>query len=1067
MSSPSTADSTAGVAPIEILVFGEFSIRGIGGHGLGQTEGRTHVRALLALTAAYPQGVQRDEIADALWPRLGVDAARNRLHHTTHLARQALDAIAWPDEWIHLNHGRLQLDPRVSSDAHRIVRLMQTPLETASELDLLTAIEQYRGDWAPGIDAGGLGAAVRHQFHQAYVTLLKEAARRRIADGDVPARRHFLERLIEINPAEELPYQQLMQLDLDRGRHHAVLRRFEAASSVFSQRLGLRPSRALAEIAAAAANRISPGGRLQNCNAAGGDMLIDRESLVREILAAIEAESGIWNVHGLSGVGKTALMREVMRRAGAMLPDGVVYLSMGDGLGASIAETVCLTLGIEPESELSTQAGLELMLTSREMLIVLDDFDARLEGAALLASLPGYLRSRVVAITHVPLSVPAIRHVAVHPLRVPDAQAPLVQARLAPAIVFYRMRRPVADVYDWTAQHWSEVIALVRKLDGLPLAIELAAAKSYTMTAGEILAQLEATANDSGATASFHDGNYLHGPVGSALALSVRLLGAQTRTVLLGSAALPDWFAPQEAAAVARAAGLADDAALRVCLDELADAGLLERDNDHFRMLHLTRHYARREASYAGSWSRICRTRIGELVRRMGEGACDIEAPGYTHWMERVRSLHDEALPLLDEAQAEDPALFLALLVPLMHSWSVRGLQPLGLRWGQVGIVVAEAAGNVEALIAARVMTATLLLDGRHLNDALAHTEAALETLRIGAGDAIAPVLRAQLAAVHAQAIAGSRPLAEVVAFIDVELTAIEEPGQAGWWTLQTARMSLVQSVSIPQPAGILAVHWPFDACRARLAGSLTWCELLAVLSRGVPGITPQQRVALCDEMLECARDLRAPRAAHAALNHKASAQMALGKRADAETTVIEWYRLARATGRDTAATHACLRLAEIAWRSDDANACGPWMDAARKLVATLAPSHPMRVAVALHEMVIDALRGALDSAIARFVTLPIDIILTARRDSMEQLVEAAALLAGKARLENLAKTLSQYLGVLTDAKENVPLVKEFRARHLASAPTIRGDSLADVEQAVERTRRDLAILHEYWGLRP
>lgn len=1066
MKRPSAANTTVETAPIEILVLGGFSVRGIGGQGLGQIEGRTHVRALLALLAAHPQGVQRDEVADVLWPRLGEAAARNRLHHTMHLARQALGAIAWPDEWLQLQQGRVQLDPRVDSDAHRILRLVQQPLEAASEVDLLTALDQYRGEWAPEVVAGGLGHTVRRQFQEAHVALLKEAARRRIAEGDVPVRRQFLERIVDIQPADEWAYQQLMQLDLDSGRHHAALRLFEAAGRALGQKLGLRPSKVLADIAADAAARIGPDVRLHDRLAAPGEMLIDREPLIRDICAALRSGPGVWNVHGLGGVGKTALMREVMRRAGPTRPDGVIYVPLGDGKGPSIAQTVCLAAGLDPESELTTEAAFALLLASRDMLVVLDDLDERPEGASLLAALPAGLRSRVVAITRVPVALAEVNHVAVRPLGVPDADAPLVQVRLSPAIACYRLRRPVADVHEWSAQHWSEVIALVRKLDGLPLAIELAAARSATMTAGEILAQLEASAGDD-ESPGLHDSSYLHGPVGAALALSVRLLGPHARIVLHGCAELPGWFAPEDAIAVSEAAGLGKGLPLAGCLDELADAGLLERRDGRFRMLHLTRDHARREAAYAGLLPAIRRTRIEAMVQRLHREACDIESPGYTRWMDTLLACHDEALPLLDEVGAEDPDLFLGLLVPLMHSWAVRGLLTLGLRWAPVGIAVAEAVGDRQAAVGVRILTAALLIDGRRFDEALTYSGAALAEFESGGGDEISPVLRAHLVALHAEATAGTSPLAVALGAIDAELAAMQGAEQPGWWTLQAARLDLGQAIAVASMPGDQARVWPVDAWRARLAGSLTWCDLLLALSGGVPGMAPQERLDLCDELLACARELRAPRATHAALSRRAWAQMALGRISDAEATVIDWYRLARAAGRDSAATYACLWLAELSWRRDDVNGCAPWMDAARKLVADLPHANSMRINVALHEIVIDALHGALAGGIARFVALPVDFIATARRTALEHVVEAAALLAARCGLAHLATTLSQSLGVLSDAKDNVALVTDFRARHLTNASPVREESLLAAEHVIERARSDLLTLHEYWSAAP
>ena len=116
------------------------------------------MRPLLAIAASSRQGVGRDEAIDALWPRHSDTGAQNRLHHTMHLVRRALGALAWHDEWITLNQGRVQLDPRIVCDAAQLDTAALGPLDRLGNADLIEVIESCRGDWAPDVDAHAISS---------------------------------------------------------------------------------------------------------------------------------------------------------------------------------------------------------------------------------------------------------------------------------------------------------------------------------------------------------------------------------------------------------------------------------------------------------------------------------------------------------------------------------------------------------------------------------------------------------------------------------------------------------------------------------------------------------------------------------------------------------------------------------------------------------------------------------------------------------------------------------------------------------------------------------------------
>ena len=1042
-------------APIEIQVLGEFSIFGLGGQGLGQIDGRTHVRALLALTAASHAGVTRDEVADVLWPKLQESAARNRLYHTMYLARQALSGLAWPDEWLHLRQGRIQLDTRIRSDAHRIESLLSVPVEQIGEIELMRALDLYRGDWAPDVNAGGLGNLVRRRLRDWHVALLSEAARRRSAEGDTPARRQLLEKILSIHPTDESAWQQLMTLDLEVGRYNGVLRSYEVASRSLSQDLGLRPSRPLSDIAALASTRLGVDGDRIDRFTSGAEMLLGRQQLVNSLLEQISSGPGIWNVYGLGGVGKSALMREVTRRSGPARPDGAVLVSISEAPARSIADTVTRAIGQASRDDNVQDAGWTAILGSRDLLVVLDDLDRHPEGVTLLSAAPEELRSRIVVVTHSPLSWPGIRQVHVPPLAVPEDPWSIAQARHASAVTLYRLRRPVADIDEWSDQHWREVVALVRKLDGLPLAIELAAARSGTMTAGEILAQLERRRTPDQSSSD------VVRSLAMTLELSVGMLDPEAVKAMQACAAIPGWFTPEAAASVSCAAGFESPGDIGETLDRLADAGLLDRRSGQFRMLHVTRDHARNVAVQRGVWSGIQRARRMQVIDHLEARACDIESPGYTAWLDEILVWHDEAMSLLDAVENGDAISALRIVLPLMHSWVARGMSTPALARGLRALEVGRRQGDTDVWVTLATQLAILYLDRREVDQALEMTALAMSAPR----EALPAITHAYRLSIRAEVLSATGPIDVALELISRALRVEIDPCTSGWWTLKAQQIELSQVFTLTKDnasSWIESGDYPLAAWRARLSGSQTWCDLLMAISGSDEGMDAAERLEVCVELLQTARALRAPRAVHAALSRQAWALMALDRIEDSERAIIDWYRTAHAGGQDSAGALACLWLAEFAWRQEDVPRAQTWVETARRMASFLPAHHHMHQAIHMSEIAMAAVRGDLAAGIAHFVALPADFLASARRGNLEHLVEVGALLARLARLDHLFRSLSSALAPLSNVKDNVPLVNQFRARHLGDWQGVSTIDATSAERVGDRARADLATLHQY-----
>ena len=213
----------------------------------------------------------------------------------------------------------------------------------------------------------------------------------------------------------------------------------------------------------------------------------------------LREEVRLLTLTGPGGVGKTRLALEVAGRSGEAFADGVAFVPLAPLRDAApFPSVLAQTLGINEVAGEAPQQTLERHLQDRRMLLVLDNFEHLLAAAPVVAALVGACPQLTVLVTsRAPLRLGGEHQFLVPPLPLPEAEDLALDVILehdSPAAELFRQRaQAVTSTFELTAANAIAVARICRRLDGLPLAIELAAARVKLFPPQTLLGMLDSS----------------------------------------------------------------------------------------------------------------------------------------------------------------------------------------------------------------------------------------------------------------------------------------------------------------------------------------------------------------------------------------------------------------------------------------------------------------------------------------------------------------------------------------------------------------------------------------------
>lgn len=794
---------------------------------------RWHVRGLLALLAAAPAGrVDRDDACEVLWPDSPARAARNRLYHTVLLLKRTLVEFTHDLEWVRVDGGQISLLEGVWTDAGELRDILQRRDWVAAEKWLLEQAGPMQ-PFAPWLPDVGLVTILRAELEAARLEVLHGVVGQFETNEDTPARRRLLEHLLRVAPADELAQRALMELDLRAGRAHLVLRRYEQCARTMAELHGLKPSSATVELAARATHLLRPGqGRGQDEPAEGvapsgpaGLPIIGREALVVDLSTKlIQDSSSVTTLVGSGGIGKTRVAREAALRLTGAFADGIYWFDLSPYERASdVLALMIRTLRVGIDADSTGAAPLSRVFDARQMLVVLDNAEQVDQLASLLRLVcTGAQRTRVLVTSRVPLELPDEHVLLVPPLALPAASAPATELESSPAVQLFLQRAPSGPIN--TDRRLRDIASLVLRLDGLPLAIEIAAARAAINTPAEMISQLDYDLQvlDHGPV----DGEQRHRSMSAVLDWTARSLSADAASVYQIAAVPADAF--DMATLAALASGFPRLGPMEPAISDLVHAGLLEptASDDgmpRWRMLQLPRRHAATMAAAAGVLDQMRDRHLGWVARTIGlivERRWDTSQAAAADEIDRLEA---ETTAALLHANRSALGLLAPLVADLGDYWLLRSEVAIGERWCNTALdVLAHAEQETRSRLGARigVNLARLLLAKYEIEPASRAAQQAFDFALSTADDALV----ADAVETRVAAAARGGDLAGAAKLATHWLDRLGDHRSPAYWRLAARRtITEAQLGTLPTQSG---AHPDFKRLSEELGGTQTWLLL-------------------------------------------------------------------------------------------------------------------------------------------------------------------------------------------------------------------------------------------------
>ncbi len=388
---------------------------------------------------------------------------------------------------------------------------------------------------------------------------------------------------------------------------------------------------------------------------------------------------------GVGGTGKTRLANAIAHRSVREFSDGVFYVPLAPVADHELViPEIAKTLGVREDGATPLIESLNAHLRNKRMLLILDNFEQVIEAAPsvgeMLTTAPDV---KILVTSQIRLNLQFEREFTLQPLGVPvETQLAAKEVRAFPAVELFLRRAKAAKAdFALTDENAPAVAEICRRLDGLPLAIELAAVRVKVLSPQAILTRLENSL--SLLTGGAKDLPERQRTMRSAVSWSYDLLDRDEQDLLNRLSVFRGGFTLDSAESVA---GSSID--ILDGMSSLVDKSLIfqreQADGERrFKMLVVVREFAIEKLAESGEEDQTKARHAAFYADLTKKASPELSGADAATWLEKLEREHENLRVALEWSSRNDIETNLRLVAELQHFWLTRGHLAESLNWSK------------------------------------------------------------------------------------------------------------------------------------------------------------------------------------------------------------------------------------------------------------------------------------------------------------------------------------------------------------------------------------------------